>query len=59
MERRSGRSDARSVDAHGIKHFSIHDVEAAASIHQYLGEPFRVDDRVHLEWISSYLQDAF
>ena len=37
MERRLGRLDARSVDAHGVERFSIHDVEAAASIYQHHG----------------------
>ena len=31
---------------HGIEPFSIHDVEAAASIHQHLGEAFLEDDGV-------------
>ena len=59
MERRFGWSDAQSVDAHGVERFDIHDVEAAASIHQYLGEPLRADDRVNHERISSWLWDAF
>jgi hypothetical protein len=33
VERCSGRSDARLVDAHGIKRLDVHDVEATASIH--------------------------
>ena len=33
VERRSGRPDARSVDAHCVERLGIHDVEAAASIH--------------------------
>ena len=33
VERHPGRSDARSVDAHGVERFSVHDVEATASIH--------------------------
>ena len=53
VERRPGWPDARSVDAHGIERFSIHDVEAAASILQHLGEPLRADDRVDHERISS------
>ena len=44
MEKHLGWLDARSVDAHGIERFSIHDVEAAASIHQHLGEPLHADD---------------
>ena len=58
MERRSGWLDARLADAHGIERLSVHDVEAAASIHQYLGEPLCVDDRVDHEWISPWLWDA-
>ena len=59
MERSLGRLDARSVDAHGIEHFSIHDVEAAASIHQHFGEPLHAKDWVDHEWISYWLWDAF
>jgi hypothetical protein len=44
MKRCSSQSNARLVDAHGIKHLGVHDVEAAASIHQYLGELFHADD---------------
>ena len=58
VERRSGRSDARSVDAHDIERFGVHDVEAATSIHQYLGELLHVDDRVDHERISPRLRDA-
>ena len=59
VERRSSRLDARSVDAHGVKRFGVHDVEATASIHQYLSEPLHADDWVDHEWISSRLWDAF
>ena len=59
MERRSGRSDARSVDAHGVERFGVHDVEVAASIHQYHGEPLRADERVNHEGVPSRLWDAF
>ena len=52
MERCSGWSDARLVDAHGVERFNVHDVEAATSIRQYLGEPLRVDDWVDHERIS-------
>ena len=58
VERCSGRSDARSIDAHGVEHFGLHDVEATASIHQYLGEPLHADDRVNHERISPWLGDA-
>ena len=59
MERRPSRPDTRSVDAHGVEQFSVYDVEIAASIHQYLGEPLCADDRVDYERISSWLWDAF
>ena len=59
VERRPDRPDARSVDAHGIERFSVHDVEAAASIHQHLGEPLYAKDRVDYERVSSQLRDAF
>ena len=49
MERCPGRPNARSVDAHGDERFSVHDVEAAASIHQHLGDPLHVNDRVNHE----------
>ena len=58
MERCLGRLDSHSVDAHGVKHFSIHDIEAAASIHQHLGEPFCADDWVNHERVPSWLRDA-
>ena len=53
--RHPGRPDARSVKAHGIERFSVHDVEAAASIHQHLGESLRANDRVDHERISPWL----
>ena len=59
MERRPDWLDTRSIDAHGIEHFSVHDVEAAASIHQHLGEPLYADDGVDQDRISSRLQDPF
>ena len=47
VERCPGRSDARLANAHGINRLGVHDVEAAASIHQHLSEPFHADDRVN------------
>ena len=55
LERHSGRSNVCSVVAHGIERFSVHDVEAIAPIHQYLGEPLHADDRVDHEQILSRL----
>ena len=58
VERHPGRQDACSVDAHGVERFNVHDVEAAASIHQYLGEPLHADDQVNTEQRSPQLWDA-
>ena len=44
MERCLGWSDVRSVDAHGVERFNVHDVEATASIHQHLGGPLHAND---------------
>jgi hypothetical protein len=46
------------TDPHGIKGLSVHDVEAAASIHQYLGEPCVADDGVNDKRISAQLRNA-
>ena len=58
VERRSGRPDARSVDAHGVERFSVHDVEAAASIHQHLGEVLLADDGVDDERVAPRSSDV-
>ena len=58
MERCLGRSDVRSVDAHGIKRHGVYDVEAAASIHQHLSEALHADDWVNHERIPPQLWDA-
>ena len=46
MERRSDGVEVRSIDAHLVEHLGVHDVEAAAPIHLYLGEPLWTDDRI-------------
>ena len=58
VERRSSRLDLCSVNAHGIERLSVHDVEAATSIHQYLSESLRADDRVDHERVSPQLWGA-
>ena len=58
MERHSSESDARSVDAQGVECFGVHDVEAAASIHQYFSKPLRADDWVDHERISPRIRDG-
>ena len=40
MERRSDGAEVHSVNAHLVECLGIHDVEAAAPIHQYFGERF-------------------
>ena len=44
MERCSDGTVVRSIDAHLVERLGVHDVEAAAPIHQYLGEPLWTDD---------------
>jgi hypothetical protein len=39
VERCSARVELGPTDPHGIKGLGVHDVEPAASVHQYLGEP--------------------
>ena len=46
------------VDAHGIEHLGVHDVEAAAPIHQYLGEPLWTDNWVDDKRIPSRVWDG-
>ena len=57
MKRRSGWAEARPVDAHHVERLGIHDVEAAASIHQYFGESLWADDWVDHKWISPQVWD--
>ena len=58
LERHPGRPDARSVDAHGVERFSVHDVEAAASIHQHFRQSLWSDDRVDNKWVPSRVWDG-
>ena len=46
MKRCSGWAEVCLVDAHLVERLGVHDVEAAASIHQYFGESLWADDRV-------------
>ena len=52
VERCSGWVEARPVDAHLVECPGVHDVEAAASVHQYLGESLWADDWVDHKQIS-------
>ena len=58
MEGCSDGTVVRSVDAHLVERLGIHDVEAAAPIHQYLGEPLHADDRVDHERVPTWVCDA-
>ena len=58
MERRLDWVEVVSVDAHYVERLCVHDVEAAASIHQYLGESLWTDDRVDHKRISPRMWDA-
>jgi hypothetical protein len=46
------------ADPHGIKSLGIHDVEAAASVHHYHGEPRVADDGVDNKRVSAWLWNA-
>jgi hypothetical protein len=58
MERCSTRAELGVTDPHGIKGFSIHDVEVTAPVHQYFGVPCVADDGVDNEQISAWLRDT-
>ena len=58
MERRSDGAEVCPVDTHLVECFGVHDVEAVAPIHQYLGEALHTNDRVDHERISPWLRDA-
>ena len=57
MERCSDGTEVHSVDAHLVERLGIHDVEAAAPIHQYFGEPLWTDDRIDDKRVPSRVQD--
>ena len=42
--RETRRAELRPGDAHGVEGVDIEDVEAAASVHQHLGEALLADD---------------
>ena len=53
MEGRARQAEFRLGDAHGVEGVDVEDVEAAASIHQHLGEALLVDDGVNDERVAS------
>ena len=58
MEGCSDGTEVRSIDAHLVERFCVHDVEAAASVHQYFLEPFWADDRVDHKQVPSRVWDG-
>ena len=58
MERRSDGAEVRSIDAHLVERFGVHDVEAAASVHQYFREPLWADDRIDYKRVPSWVWDG-
>ena len=46
MEGRAHWAEFQPGDAHGVEGVDVEDVEAAASIHQHLGEALLMDDGV-------------
>ena len=58
MERRSDGTEVHSADAHLIECLGIHDVEAAASVHQYFRELLWTDDRIDNKWVPSWVWDG-
>ena len=57
MEGRSDGAEVHSVNAHLVECLGIHDVEAAASVHQYFCEPLWVGDRVDDKRVPSRVWD--
>ena len=58
MKRRSGWAKVRPVDAHLIESLGVHDVEAAASVHQYFGELLWADDWIDDKRIPPWVRDG-
>ena len=58
MEGRTRKAEFRPGDTHGIEGVDVEDVEATASIHQYLGEALLADDGVDDEWLASCSSDV-
>jgi hypothetical protein len=54
----SGRPKASPINAHGMKGGRVEDIESAFSIHQYLHEPYMIDDGVHNEQVLPWPGDV-
>ena len=58
MEGRAHWVELRPGDAHGIKGVDVEDVEAAAPVHQHLGEALLADDGVDDERVATRSGDV-
>ena len=58
VEGKEERPQAGSRDPHGFQGVDVEDVEAAASVHQYLGQAHIADDGVDDERIAPRSRDA-
>ena len=54
MEGRTRKAEFRPRDAHGIEGVDVEDVEAAASVHQHLGEALLANDGVDDERVATW-----
>ena len=58
MKRRSDGVEVRLVDTHLIERSGVHDVEAAAPVHQYFHESLWASDRVNYKRVPSWVWDS-
>ena len=58
MEGRARQAELQPGDAHGVEGVDVENVEAAASVHQHLGEVLLVDDGVDDERVASWSRDV-
>ena len=58
VEGRAHWAELRLGDAHGVEGVDVENVEAAASVHQHLGEALLVDDGVDDERVATRSSDV-
>ena len=58
VEGRARRAELRLGDAHGIEGVDVEDIEAAASVHQHLGEALLADNGVDDERVVTQSSDV-
>ena len=56
--RESSLGRASTEDAHGVEGVDIENIEAAASVHQHLGEALLADDGVDDERVATWSSDV-